>query len=212
MLLARLEVGPYMSNCYIVGSEATMEGIIIDPGDEPDNIEKAVKEMALTIKLIVSTHGHADHIGAVPTLVENLAAPFAMSELDTKTTSMMRMLDGRSGANPLKIDKPLSDGDFIEVGDLKFTVLHLPGHSPGGIALSIDGVVFSGDSLFQGSIGRTDFPGGNHPDLMNGIFEKLLGLPDETVVLPGHGPQTTIGMERRANPFIREWAARIKAE
>lgn len=189
-----------MSNCYIVGSESTMQGIIIDPGADANAILSAVEQSGLSIKLIVATHGHIDHVGAVDQVRAKLGVPFAMHEAENRT-------DGPYSRVPPP-DQPLKDGDIIEVGDLKFTVRHTPGHSLGGIVLIGNGVVFSGDTLFQFSIGRTDFPGGSYPNLMTGIFEHLMVLPDDTVAYSGHGPQTTIGMERKANPFIRDWARR----
>lgn len=200
MILKMLTVGPYMSNCYIVGSERTKEGMIIDPGAEGGAIVKAIERTGLTIKLIVATHGHIDHVGAVDYVREKTGAPFAMHETEQRR--------GGPYDRVPKPDRPLHDGDVIEIDDLRFTVGHTPGHSAGGIVLIGTGIVFSGDTLFQFSIGRTDFPGGSYPDLMNGIFEKLMVLPDETVVYSGHGPETTIGMERKANPFVRDWARR----
>ncbi|MBT4512628.1 MAG: MBL fold metallo-hydrolase [Chloroflexi bacterium] len=204
MIFKALSVGPYMSNCYIVGSETTKEGLIIDPGAEPDTILNAVDQAELKIKLIVATHGHIDHVTAVNQVKEKLDAPFAMHEAET-------VKGGVFGKSP-DVDQPLKDGDVIEIGDLSFTVRHTPGHSLGGIVLIGHGIVFSGDTLFQYSIGRTDFPDGSHSQLMTGIFEHLMILPDETVVYSGHGPQTTIGMERQANPFVRDWARRIAEE
>ncbi|MFA4835788.1 MAG: MBL fold metallo-hydrolase [Dehalococcoidia bacterium] len=214
MILEMLTVGPFMSNCYIVGSETTGEGMIIDPGADPSAILNAIKNLKLKIKLIVATHNHVDHIGAVKQLKEKTGAPFAMHEADgnIKTMeAMSRMLSGMMGHSFDKTpppDKLLKDGDIIEIGDLRFTVLHIPGHSPGGIALAGQGVVFSGDTLFQFSIGRTDLPGGSYSQLMNGLFDKLMVLPDNTTVYSGHGPQTTIGEERKMNPFLQEWSVR----
>ena len=209
-----LAVGPFMSNCYVVGSEKTREGMIIDPGAEPDTILRTVQETGLAIKLIVATHSHIDHVGAAKQVSEKTGAPFAMHEAERRGKigeGISRMLGGMMGQSfgkPLEPDRLLRDGEIIEIGDLHFEVLHIPGHSPGGIALAGQGVVFSGDTLFQFSIGRTDFPGGSHAQLMDGIFAKLMVLPDDTIVYSGHGPETTIGRERQVNPFIHDWASR----
>ncbi len=193
-----------MSNCYIVGSELTKEGLVIDPGAEPDAILKVINNLGIKIKLIVATHGHIDHVSAVNRIKEATGAPLAMHEAET--------VKGGVFEKSPPVDKPLKHGDRIEVGDLRFEVRHTPGHSPGGIVLAGEGIVFSGDTLFQFSIGRTDFPGGSYEQLMTGIFKQLMVLPDETPVYPGHGPDTTIGMERKGNPFVQDWAHRIKAQ
>ena len=212
MILKMLTVGPFMSNCYVVGSEKTKEGMIVDPGADPNTIMNTATQLGLDIKLIVATHSHMDHIGAVSQLKEKIGAVFAMHEsekLGKAVEGMSRLLGGMMGASFSKAppaDRVLRDGEVIDIGDLQFEVLHIPGHSPGGIALSGPGVVFSGDTLFQFSIGRTDFPGGSYSQLMNGIFTKLMVLPDETIVYSGHGPETTIGMERKVNPFIQDWS------
>lgn len=210
VILKRLEVGPFGSNCYIVGSETTKEGIIIDPGAEPEAILDAVRRLGLTIKRIVATHSHLDHVMALREVKEATGASFAMHEAESQSrmmqgmAKMMGAMMGSSGEAPPKPDELLKDGDTIEVGDLSFAVLHTPGHSPGGISLYGHGVVFSGDTLFNFGIGRTDFPGCSYQKLMESIKERLMALPDDTVVLPGHGPQTTIGTERQYNPFLYE--------
>lgn len=214
MILKMLTVGPFMSNCYIAGSSTTGDGMIIDPGADPDTIMTSVQELKLEVKLIVATHCHMDHVGAVKKIKERTGAPFAMHEAEKQSKAVegiSRMLGGMMGASFDKTPPPdrlLKDGEIIEVGDLQFTVLHIPGHSPGGIALAGPGVVFSGDTLFQFSIGRTDFPGCSYAQLMEGIATKLMVLPDETTVYSGHGPETTIGIERKVNPFVQDWTTR----
>jgi glyoxylase-like metal-dependent hydrolase (beta-lactamase superfamily II) len=209
MILKTLELGPFASNCYIVGSEKTGEGIIIDPGAEADVILDTVRELNLSIPLIVATHSHIDHVMALPKVKKATEARFAIHEAESKGGmpgkfgQMLAMFTGLSLEPLPSPDRLLHDGDVIEVGDLRFTVLHTPGHSPGGISLLGNGVVFCGDTLFNYSIGRTDFPGCSYEQLMHSIFTKLMVLPDETRVLPGHGPETTIGFERKRNPFLQ---------
>ena len=208
MLFRVLELGPFLANCYIVGSDKTGEGIIIDPVAEAETIMDNVRQLGLTIKLIVATHSHPDHIMALGQLKEETGAPFAMHEAEAAgmiASGMSRVMGlfMSGSAEPLpKPDMSLKDGDAIEVGDLSFTVLHTPGHSPGGISIYGHGMVFVGDTLFNFSIGRTDFPGCSHQQLIDSINTKLLTLPDETIVYPGHGPQTTIRAERQHNPFL----------
>ncbi len=205
-----LELGPFASNCYIVGSEKTKEGMIIDPCAEPETIMDNVRQLGLTIKLIVATHAHPDHIMALRQVMEATGAPFAMHEAESSGGMMqgmariMGLLMTGSFEPPPKPERLLKDGDIIEIGDLSFTVLHTPGHSSGGISLYGHGVVFAGDTLFNFGIGRTDFPGCSYQKLMDSIHDKLMTLPDETIVLPGHGPQTTIATERRYNPFLSD--------
>lgn len=208
MLLRKLELGPFLANCYIVGSEKTKEGFILDPVAEAETIMDNVRQLGLTIKLIVATHSHPDHIMALHQIKAETGAPFAMHEAESAgmiASGMARVMGlfMTGSAEPLaKPDMPLKDGDTIDVGDLSFTVLHTPGHSPGGISLYGHGMVFVGDTLFNFSIGRTDFPGCSHQQLIDSINSKLMTLPDETVVYPGHGPQTTIATERQYNPFL----------
>ena len=210
MILRALQLGMFASNCYIVGSEATKEGMIIDPGADAETILENVSELELDIKLIAVTHAHIDHVGALRAVKEATGAVFAIHEADADggviegMARMLGMVMTRSFRPPPKPDRLLKDGDILEVGDLSFTVIHTPGHSPGGISIYGHGVVFSGDTLFQFGIGRTDFPGCSYQKLMDSIHNKLMALPDETIVLSGHGPATTIAIERRYNPFLRQ--------
>ena len=207
MVVKTLVVGSFAANCYVVGSSSTMKGMIIDPGAEAPTILRTVQQMGLSVSLIVITHAHIDHVGAVRAVTEKTHAQFAIHEAEKGLllTAPMRMLTAL-GLTPVKSppqpDRLLKDGDRIDVDDLHFEVLHTPGHSSGGICLLGHGVVFSGDTLFKLGIGRTDFPGCSHERLMKSIREKLMVLPDETIVYPGHGPPTTIGDERRGNPFL----------
>ena len=203
-----LTVGPFAANCYIVGSTSTKQGMIIDPGADANVIMRTVQETGLSISVIVITHAHMDHVGALREVQRKTHAQFAIHEAEKGFvfSTPMRMLTSL-GVSPVKSpprpDRSLKDGDLIDLEDLRFEVLYTPGHSSGGICLSGHGVVFSGDTLFKSGIGRTDFPGMSHERLINSIRAKLMALPDETIVYPGHGPPTTIGDERRGNPFLQ---------
>ncbi|RJX27738.1 MAG: MBL fold metallo-hydrolase [Dethiobacter sp.] len=204
MLLERIEVGPFISNCYLVACPETREAVIIDPGAEGKFIIKRVRELGLKVKYIINTHAHIDHVGAngdvkdafnVPILVHSADLPLYRSP---QASTALFMGQGQT-ALP---DQTLQEGDVLEVGTLKIKVLETPGHTPGGITLDINGVLFSGDTLFAGSIGRTDFPGGSYRQIIKSIKDKILIYPDDTEVFPGHGPPTTVGDERRYNPFL----------
>ena len=208
LIIKMLAVGPFAANCYIIGSSETTQGMIIDPGAEAETILKTVQQTGLTTSVILITHAHVDHIGALREVQARTNAQFFAHEAEKGFvfSTPMRMLTS-IGVSPVKSppspDRQLKDGDHVDVGDLRFEVLHTPGHSSGGICLSGHGVLFSGDTLFNSGIGRTDFPGMSHERLIKSIREKLMVLPDETVVYPGHGPSTTIGDERRGNPFLQ---------
>lgn len=205
MILKKLLVGPLASNCYIVGSEATKEGMIIDPADEAEKILRSVKESGLKISLIVLSHGHPDHVGALKEIKEATGAEVVIHTDDAESLqqSFLGFLFGLSYPAPPPPDRLVKEGDSIDIGNLHFEVLHTPGHTPGGICLLGHGVLFSGDTLFNYGIGRYDLPGGNYNQLMDSLQTKLMALPDETIVYPGHGPETTIGTERRENPFLQ---------
>ena len=208
MIMKMLTVGPFAANCYIVASSATKQGMIIDPGAEAKVILTTVQQMGVSISLIAITHAHIDHVCALREVQEKTRAQSAIHEAEKGFlfAAPMRMLTSL-GISPVKSpprpDRLLKDGDRIDMDDLHFQVLYTPGHSAGGICLSGHGIVFSGDTLFNLGVGRTDFPGCSHERLMKSIQERLMVLPDETVVYPGHGPPTTIGDERRGNPFLQ---------
>lgn len=206
MILKCIVVGSFGANCYVIGCEETKEAAVIDPGGEVKVILNELKQKGLDLKYIINTHGHIDHIGGNDELREATGAKLMIHELDAPMLAEPRMnfsgMMGRShGFKPA--DTLLSEGDVIEVGNVKLEVLHTPGHTRGGICLSTKGMVFTGDTLFNESIGRTDFPGGNYEDIINSIMVKLMPFPDETIVHPGHMGSSTIGHERRYNPFLR---------
>lgn len=201
MIIEKLELEPYGSNCYIVGDESKKEGIIIDPGAGANQILKRVEELGLEIKLILLTHRHPDHIGALVEVKEATGAEVAIHSDDGGPLRTHWGPD-TSPQPPPSPDRLLNGGDSIDIGDLHFVVLHTPGHTQGDICLLGEGVVFTGDTLFNFGIGRSDLPGGDGNQLMDSIHTKLMVLPDSTVVYPGHGPHTTIGTERQGNPFL----------
>ncbi len=206
MILKCLVVGAYGANCYIVGSEKEKVGMIIDPGAEAGRIISEINKFDLTIKTIILTHGHGDHTGAAMEVKEETGAEIAVHPDDVAMMNdkILSSLLGMAHNQIPKADMLLDEGDIIEIGELTFTVIHTPGHSRGGICLLGEGVLFSGDTLFQYSIGRTDLPraGGDYKTIIASIKNKLLTLDDEIIVYPGHGPKTTIGAERRGNSFL----------
>ena len=191
----------YQSNSYLVAAE-NGAGLIVDAGGEGESIVAAARAAGIDVSLLVLTHGHFDHVGAVREVKEATGCTVAIHRDDAGKLGRfsLNMIINRTVAP--KPERLLSDGDEIEVGELRFRVLHTPGHTPGGIALYGHGVVFTGDTLFRRSVGRTDIPRGSHSELLRSIQSNLLVLPDETVVLPGHGGASTIGEERRENPFL----------
>lgn len=200
-----MPLGVFQTNCYLVGSETTKEGLVIDPATDSLVILDQIRRLGLKINLIVNTHAHADHVMALESVKRALDAKYALHADEVPILERAPTMAAMCMGNSINVPKPdilLKDGDILEVGDVKLMVIHTPGHSPGGICLHTDGVVFSGDTLFNLGIGRTDFPGGDYDQLLNSIVTKLFVLPDETIVFPGHGPDTTIGDERRGNPFL----------
>lgn len=207
MILRGLEISTMAVNCYIVGCEETGEVAVIDPGGNARGILKILEDEKWKAAYIINTHGHIDHIGANRAIKEATGAPILIHEADAKmlinAVSNFSFMMGTQVTSP-PADQFMKDGDIIKIGNtVELEVIHTPGHSQGGVCLKTDNIIFSGDTLFYGSIGRTDFPGGSYKDLIRNIKEKLLCYDDEVVVYPGHGPATTIGFERKANPFLR---------
>jgi hydroxyacylglutathione hydrolase len=205
LILQMLTVGPLQTNCYILGDEKSKEAVVIDPAGDFEDIKKQLNKSKLRVKYIILTHGHFDHTGALAQLKKTTGAEILIhsadaSMLSQSTPAQPFFLD--SGTDPCPADRTLKDGDTIEFGSNVLEVLHTPGHTPGGISLLIDKMIFTGDTLFCGSVGRTDLPGGSYRKLMDSIKTKLLSKDDDYVIYPGHGPESTIGEERRDNPFL----------
>ena len=199
-----LVVGRLQTNCYILASKG--EALVVDPGDEATRILSYVIDLNAKLKTIVATHTHFDHVLGVTELKTQTGAPFLIHKDDLETLEAMqervRTFFGLKVPAPPKVDSFLRDGDSVKFGDETLKVLHTPGHSPGSISLVGDGYVFTGDALFNQSIGRTDLPGGDFETLIGSIKTKLFALDDGTMAYPGHGPETSIGDEKLANPFV----------
>jgi hydroxyacylglutathione hydrolase len=205
MIIKTLPVGPIMANCFIVGCKETLEAAVIDPGDEADKILQSLAESDLKVNFIINTHGHFDHVSANKGVNAGTKAPILIHALDApmlEKISASAASWGLSAENSPAPDRTIDEGDTISFGKITFKVIHTPGHTPGGISLFADGHVFVGDTLFAGSIGRTDFPGGDFATLKSSIQDKLFRLGDNVRVFTGHGPETSIGRERQHNPFV----------
>lgn len=206
MIIEQLPLGPLQTNCFIIGCEDTKEAAVIDPGDEGDKILMTLAKKALTVKMIINTHGHFDHVGANRRLKEVTGATLVIHREDT---SMLNQSSASASAWGIRAedspapDKEVEEGDYLNFGKISLSVIHTPGHTRGGISIYGHGSVFVGVTLFSGSIGRTDFPGGDFDTLIRSIQQKLFVLPDDTKVYPGHMGLTTIGAEKRNNPFCR---------
>ena len=214
LMVRGVVVGVFQENCWVIGSRRTREGIVIDPGDEPEEVLALARDMGLNVKLIVNSHAHVDHIMGVRGVQERTGAPFLLHPDDLgiardASRSAARFL-GYAPPPPPEPDAPLVDGDTVEVDGLQLKVIHTPGHTPGSVSYYTEGLLFSGDTLFRGSIGRTDLPGGDHRQIMQSIIGKLLTLPDDTIVLPGHMQETRIGFERQMNPWVQAELRRLR--
>jgi hydroxyacylglutathione hydrolase len=214
-----LAVGPLQCNCSVIGDEQTREAIVVDPGDDIDDVLALIAKHGLKVKEIVITHGHIDHIGGAMKLKAATGAPIAMNEADQMQVKLLPMQAAWIGvASPgnVKIDQNIKEQDTFTAGKLTATALLTPGHTEGSSCLYFpdEKKLIAGDTLFAGSIGRTDLPGGSMDKIMASLLGTLMALPDEVVVVPGHGPLTTIGEERETNPFItdKQWKPKIVSE
>jgi glyoxylase-like metal-dependent hydrolase (beta-lactamase superfamily II) len=210
LIIKTLAVGPIMANCFVLGCEQSLEAAVIDPGDDADRILMALAESSLTAKFIINTHGHFDHVGANKRLKEVTGAPILIHPLDAPMLSQLSRSAsawGLAAEDSPAADRELNEDDKITFGNITLSVIHTPGHTPGGISLYTGEHVFVGDTLFAGSVGRTDFPGGSFETLKESIQKKLFALDDHVKVYTGHGPATTIGDEKRSNPFVGERAS-----
>lgn len=209
-----LPLGPLQTNCFVIGDMASSDAIIIDPSDQADQIMELVEREGLTVRYILATHAHFDHVMAAKAVREATGAPLWLHQDEIEQLRHMKSIAARFGLtapDPAEHDDTLAEGDVIEVGAIRLETLYTPGHSPGHVsfALRSEQVVFSGDCLFLGSTGRTDLPGGDYDTLMRSIFDKLLPLGDDYTVCPGHGPTTTIGHERATNPVLLGWGGQL---
>lgn len=209
MKIVVIPVTPYQQNCSLVICETTKKAAVVDPGGEVERIISAIKNHQVTVDKIILTHGHLDHVGDTEPLMQRLNVPVIGPEKEDtfwlETLEQQSQMFSFPKTSSFLPTQWLQEGDVIEIGDIKLDVLHVPGHTPGHVALfdANSKQIIVGDILFNGSIGRTDFPRGDHGQLISGIKQKILTLPEETVVFPGHGPTTTIGREKVSNPYLR---------
>ncbi len=207
LAVSGLVVGPIQSNCYIVWDKDTNRGAVVDPGGDLEKIRGAVDAAGCSVEWVLLTHGHFDHVFYAQDVSRLYSAKIAIHPADAAlmndTLDIAECFYDLGEYKPAEPDKLLSDGDVIEIGGLQIRVMHTPGHSPGGVCYDCGTVVFTGDTLFAGSVGRTDFPGGSMQQLVSSIKNKLFVLDDSVIVLPGHGPQSTIGEQKRSNPFVQ---------
>lgn len=208
MIIKELAVGPLMANCFICGCSKTKEAVVIDPGGDADTILLSLADSKLKVKYIINTHGHFDHVSANGKMKAATGADILIHPLDApmlEKLSSNAAFFGVSVENSPPCDQTLEEGDTVSFGDITLKIIHTPGHTPGGISLYTNGIVFVGDTLFAGSIGRTDFPGGDFNTLISSIKTKLFNMEDDIRVFSGHGPETSIGVEKRHNPFVGQF-------
>jgi glyoxylase-like metal-dependent hydrolase (beta-lactamase superfamily II) len=206
MKIVVLQNGPFMVNSFLVINEETSGGIIIDPGNDIKSLLEIIEKDKISLDGIIATHGHIDHIDGVNRIKEQQDAPFYICDLDKELVdaiSVQASMFGVEDPGKISVDKQLPCQGELKISGMDITLLHTPGHSKGSVSLLIENTLFSGDTLFSMSIGRTDLPGGNYSELIHSINEKIFTLPENTRVLPGHGPETTVGNEKKMNPFFR---------
>lgn len=204
MIVRTLPVGPLEENAYLVVDDTTRRAVLIDPGEEPDRLLAAVREDRAELDAIWLTHAHMDHVGGIAGIVREKPVPIFLHPRERPiydSAAQHALVFGLRIEQPPRPDRELANGDILYVGTLKFSVIHVPGHAPGHVAIHGNGVAFVGDCLFAGSVGRTDLPLADGAQLERSL-ERLCTLPDETIVYPGHGPATSIGREKRTNPFL----------
>lgn len=205
MIIKAIPAGIYDANCYIVMDEKTKDAVVLDPGGDGEMLERAIKDMGANVKGILLTHGHMDHVGGVEYLSDKLNAPFYISKIDEEYMEKDNYVFGSiRNANGY-----LEDGNDLSFGSLNIKVIATPGHTKGGLCFLIEDKLFTGDTLFKGSIGRTDFIGGSFPEIINSIKTKLLPLGDEIEVYPGHGPKSSIGYEKGYNMYLNDYDSLI---
>ena len=205
MYLKRLEVGVYGANCYILADKKTKEAAVIDPGGDARSIWEKVQEYNFILKYIILTHGHGDHIGGLKELKDLSNAPIYMHKedlylLEDKHKNHSAIMGGN--VIEMSADAYVEDGEILDLGGLELNIIHTPGHTKGGICIYVNNIVFTGDTLFANSIGRTDLDGGDYNTIISSIKNKLMSLDEQTTVLPGHGPATKIAVEKTTNPYI----------
>jgi hydroxyacylglutathione hydrolase len=204
-----LPVGPLQCNCSVIGDEATREAIVIDPGDNIEQILGLIRKHHLQVKQIVITHAHIDHVGGAAKLRAATGAPVLLNQNDYALLKMLGVQAAWIGVptpDMVEVDESIGQADRVKAGAIEAHVIHTPGHTEGSICLYFpaEQKLIAGDTLFAGSIGRTDLPGGSYEKILRSLHDRVLALPDETVVIPGHGPATTIGEERESNPFLQK--------
>lgn len=205
MIIKAIPAGIYDANCYIVMDEKTKDAVVLDPGGDGEMLERAIKDIGANVKSILLTHGHMDHVGGVEYLSDKLNVPFYISKIDEEYMEKDNYVFGTiRNANGY-----LEDGNDLSFGSLNIKVIATPGHTKGGLCFLIEDKLFTGDTLFQGSIGRTDFIGGSFPEIINSIKTKLLPLGDEIEVYPGHGPKSSIGYEKGYNMYLNDYDSLI---